>query len=82
MYKRLSLLAQVMGKGDELRAAVATLAANASFNVDARVHVFELTIRAVGGLLSAHMLIQQARRAGRLLGACDVGLLGIGLLSV
>jgi mannosidase alpha-like ER degradation enhancer 2 len=28
------------------------------FNVDARVHVFEVTIRALGGLLSAHSLLQ------------------------
>ena len=48
-----------MGEAEELRRAVGWLAANASFDVDARVHVFELTIRAVGGLLSAHMLIEQ-----------------------
>ena len=50
---------QVMGKRPELQDAVDKLAAHASFDVDARVHVFELTIRAVGGLLSAHMLIEQ-----------------------
>lgn len=52
-----------MGKREELRAAVGALGANASFDVDQRVHVFELTIRAVGGLLSAHMLIEQVRPA-------------------
>ena len=50
---------QVMGKRPELQDAVGKLAANASFDVDVRVHVFELTIRAVGGLLSAHILIEQ-----------------------
>lgn len=50
-----------MGKAEELQRAVRLLAANATFDVDHRVHVFELTIRAVGGLLSAHMLIEQVR---------------------
>ncbi|KAL4439416.1 hypothetical protein ABPG77_008745 [Micractinium sp. CCAP 211/92] len=49
----------VMGERQQLRDAVRWLAANATFDVDARVHVFELTIRAVGGLLSAHMLLEQ-----------------------
>ena len=49
-----------MGKRAELQDAVQRLAANVSFDVNQRVHVFELTIRAVGGLLSAHMLIEQA----------------------
>ena len=55
---------QVMGEGEALREAVAWLGANATFDVDARVHVFELTIRAVGSLLSAHMLIEQVRTQG------------------
>lgn len=43
-----------------LRHAVHWLAVNPSlFDVDARVHVFEVTIRAMGGLLSTHMLLQQ-----------------------
>lgn len=55
-----------MGEQQQLQEAVAWLSANATFDVDARVHVFELTIRAVGGLLSAHMLIQEVRGwAGR-----------------
>ncbi|EFN53006.1 hypothetical protein CHLNCDRAFT_7049, partial [Chlorella variabilis] len=49
----------VMGEQQRLQDAVRWLAANVTFDVDARVHVFELTIRAVGGLLSAHMLIEQ-----------------------
>ncbi len=49
---------QVMGKQQELQDAVRKLSANTSFEVDQRVHVFELTIRAVGGLLSAHMLME------------------------
>ena len=46
-----------MGDLPAFRSGVAWLCANASFAVDARVHVFELTIRALGGLLSAHVLI-------------------------
>jgi len=53
-----------MGERRQLQEAVRWLAANVTFDVDARVHVFELTIRAVGGLLSAHMLIEQVG-AGR-----------------
>lgn len=40
------------------RHAVQWIAEKASFDVDARVHVFEVTIRALGGLLSAHSLLQ------------------------
>ncbi|KAL4855837.1 Alpha-mannosidase I [Chlorella vulgaris] len=49
----------VMGEQQRLQEAVRWLAANVTFDLDARVHVFELTIRAVGGMLSAHMLIEQ-----------------------
>ena len=52
-------LVQVMGERERLREAVRWLAANVTFDIDARVHVFELTIRAVGGMLSAHMLLEQ-----------------------
>lgn len=51
-----------MGEQQRLQEAVRWLAANVTFDLDARVHVFELTIRAVGGMLSAHMLIEQVRR--------------------
>lgn len=46
-----------MGARKELREAVAWAGGQLSFDLDARVHVFELTIRALGGLLSAHVLI-------------------------
>jgi ER degradation enhancer, mannosidase alpha-like 2 len=46
-----------LGEVESLRRAVHWLQANASFEVDSRVHIFELTIRAVGGLLSAHELL-------------------------
>lgn len=46
-----------MGQGQQLREGVAWLCANGTFDVDARVHVFELTIRALGSMLSTHMLL-------------------------
>lgn len=49
---------QVMGAKAELREAVAWAGADLSFDIDKRVHVFELTIRALGGLLSAHALLE------------------------
>ena len=39
---------------------MAWLSANGTFDLDVRVHVFEITIRALGGLVSAHLLITQA----------------------
>ena len=39
---------QVMGSEEQLVRAVHWLDANLSFDLDARVHVFELTIRALG----------------------------------
>jgi hypothetical protein len=57
-------LLQVMGEREQLREAVRWLAANVTFDIDARVHVFELTIRAVGGMLSAHMLLEQVGALG------------------
>lgn len=38
----------------ELRAGVQWAQGELSFDVDVRVHVFELTIRVLGGLLAAH----------------------------
>ena len=49
---------QVMGAKQELQTAVAWAAQSLDFGIDRRVHVFELTIRALGGLLSAHALIE------------------------
>lgn len=48
---------QVMDAKAELQEAVAWAGAELSFDIDKRVHVFELTIRALGGLLSAHALL-------------------------
>lgn len=41
---------QVMGREEQLVSAVHWLDINLSFDLDARVHVFELTIRALGEL--------------------------------
>ena len=46
-----------MNATDELRTAVAWATHSLSFDLDRRVHVFELTIRALGSLLSAHALL-------------------------
>ena len=42
---------------DELRHAVRWTERSLDFDVDVRAHVFELTIRSLGGLLSAHSLL-------------------------
>ncbi|TPP65569.1 Alpha-mannosidase I MNS5 [Fasciola gigantica] len=47
----------IMGKSDDFTRAVELLLRHLSFNRDNRVQLFEATIRVVGGLLSAHMLI-------------------------
>lgn len=51
-----ALGSQVMGAGAEFASAAEWAAANLTFDIDQRVHTFELTIRALGGLLSAHTL--------------------------
>lgn len=48
---------QVMDAREELREGVRWAETSLDFDVDARVHVFELTIRALGGLLSTHSLL-------------------------
>lgn len=58
---------QVMGEGSEFASAAAWAATNLTFDIDRRVHTFELTIRALGGLLSAHVLV--AANPGLLPGA-------------
>ena len=45
-----------MGAATEFASAARWAAANLTFDIDRRVHTFELTIRALGGLLSAHTL--------------------------
>ncbi|CAL5220465.1 g2487 [Coccomyxa viridis] len=47
----------VMDREEHLVSAVHWLDINLSFDLDARVHVFELTIRALGSLLSTHVLL-------------------------
>lgn len=47
-----------MGAKRELQEAVAWAGRELSFDIDRRVHVFELTIRALGGLLSAHAILE------------------------
>jgi len=42
---------------NSLRRAVDWVSTQALFDIDARVHVFEVTIRALGGLLSTHTLL-------------------------
>jgi len=55
----LSTLA-VMGEAVEFRKAVKWISENIHFDHDVRVHVFELNIRLLGGLLSAHLLASDA----------------------
>lgn len=47
----------ILGRKKELRKAVLFVSNSLSFDIDARVHVFEVTIRGLGGLLSAHTLL-------------------------
>ena len=54
-----------MGAQKHLQDAVAWAGASLSFDIDRRVHVFELTIRALGGLLSAHALLAAGRGTAR-----------------
>nr|XP_023908509.1 alpha-mannosidase I MNS5 [Quercus suber]POF15732.1 alpha-mannosidase i mns5 [Quercus suber] len=46
----------IMGNSTEFERAVLWLSQNITFNVDARVNLFECNIRVLGGLVSAHML--------------------------
>ncbi len=45
-----------MGNRTEFAKSVLWIEKNISFDLDIRVHVFEVNIRVLGGLLSAHML--------------------------
>ena len=74
----------VMGLDDEFRDGVAWVKANADFNVDGDVSVFETSIRLVGGLLSAYhacgdaVLLAKARDlADRLLPSFEASPIGI-----
>lgn len=48
---------QVMNARDELRDGVRWAERELDLDVDVRAHVFELTIRSLGGLLSTHSLL-------------------------
>ena len=50
----------LLGRGDDALEAARLLPRAVSFDLDADVHVFEVTIRALGGLLSAHVLLARA----------------------
>ena len=49
----------LMKRDKDLRKAVLFISKSLHFDIDARVHVFEVTIRAVGGLLSGHVLLSE-----------------------
>ncbi|DBB03198.1 TPA: hypothetical protein ACH3X1_000010 [Trebouxia sp. C0004] len=49
----------VMNSPAKLRGAVQWLCQSLTLDVDARVHVFEVTIRALGGLLSTHVMLER-----------------------
>ncbi|GAB2251648.1 hypothetical protein Droror1_Dr00004495 [Drosera rotundifolia] len=51
----------VMGNYTEFEKAVQWLSHNLSFDVDARVNLFECNIRVLGGLVSAHLLATDSR---------------------
>ena len=54
----------VMDRADEFRRSVRYVAGNVSFDADRTVNLFETNIRVLGGLLSAHAIIESQRRAG------------------
>lgn len=49
----------MLKRGKELRKAVLYISKSIDFDIDVRVHVFEVTIRALGGLLSGHVLLSR-----------------------
>ncbi|GAB2269884.1 Alpha-mannosidase I mns5 [Dionaea muscipula] len=51
----------ILGNYSEFEKAVRWLSHNLSFNVDARVNLFECNIRILGGLVSAHLLAIDSR---------------------
>ena len=50
---------QVVDAREELQDAVHWTETSLDLDVDVRAHVFELTIRSLGGLLSAHSLLSR-----------------------
>ncbi|CAL1367767.1 unnamed protein product [Linum trigynum] len=66
----------IMGNNTEFERAVGWLSKNLSFDVDARVNLFECNIRVLGGLVSAHILASDSKN--RLIqGSYDNELLGL-----
>lgn len=51
----------ILGNNTEFERAVLWLSENLTFDVDARVNLFECNIRVLGGLVSAHMLAIDSR---------------------
>ena len=53
----------LLGKTAALRKAVLFVSKSLNFNINARVHVFEVTIRGIGGLLSCHAFLEADKQA-------------------
>lgn len=51
----------ILGNNTEFERGVSWLSENLTFDVDARVNLFECNIRVLGGLVSAHMLAIDSR---------------------
>jgi hypothetical protein len=63
-----------MNRKADIKVAVKALEQHVDFNIDARVHVFETTIRVLGGLLSGHvLLLRWARLAAWAAAAAEGG---------
>ncbi|KAA8540862.1 hypothetical protein F0562_024825 [Nyssa sinensis] len=52
-----------MGNNTEFEKAVLWLSENLTFDVDARINLFECNIRVLGGLVSAHILATDPRNS-------------------
>ena len=53
----------LLGKTAALRKAVLFVSKSLNFDINARVHVFEVTIRGIGGLLSCHAFLHADKQA-------------------
>ena len=60
----------LLRRDKDLRKAVLYISKSLSFDIDAKVHVFEVTIRALGGLLSGHVLLDQNKTMVPWYGGC------------
>ncbi|GMH33547.1 hypothetical protein BSKO_01381 [Bryopsis sp. KO-2023] len=49
----------VMNRKEDVHRAIDLIKTHVSFDLNARVSMFEVTIRAIGGLVSAHMLVER-----------------------